>query len=67
MQALPDKPIAAIAPRMGRPPLGLKPTLVRLPSGMVERIDALCGQNRRAIFIREAVEEVLARREREKT
>jgi len=66
MQPLPDKAIPAIAPRMGRPSLGVKPTLVRLPTGMVERIDTLMGPNKRAVFIREAVEAELARRERAK-
>lgn len=66
MHGLPDKAITAIAPRMGRPSLGVKPTVVRLPDGMVERIDALMGANKRAIFIREAVEAELARRERAK-
>jgi Arc/MetJ-type ribon-helix-helix transcriptional regulator len=42
----------------------VKPTLVRLPNGMAERIDALVGPNRRAEFIREAVEKELKRRER---
>jgi predicted DNA-binding protein len=49
---------------MGRPPLGVKPVLVRLPDGMAERIDALAGKNRRAEFIREAVEKELKRREK---
>jgi hypothetical protein len=50
---------------MGRPPLGLTPTLVRLPKAMLQRIDALVGPNRRAQLIREAVERELARREAE--
>lgn len=50
---------------MGRPKLDVKPTLVRLPDGVPERIDALCGPNRRAEFIRQAVERELKRRERE--
>lgn len=48
---------------MGRPALGVKPTLVRLPEGVAERIDAVAGPNRRAQFIREAVEAELERRE----
>jgi predicted DNA-binding protein len=51
---------------MGRPKLGVKPTLVRLPDGVAERIDALAGPNRRAEFIREAVERELIRREKAK-
>ncbi len=42
--------------RMGRPPLGVKTTVVRLPDGLAERIDNLIGPNRRAKFIREIVE-----------
>jgi Arc/MetJ-type ribon-helix-helix transcriptional regulator len=51
---------------MGRPPLNVKPILVRLPDDVPERIDALVGKNRRAEFIREAVERELKRRERDK-
>lgn len=57
-------PISAMRGRMGRPPLNVKPMLVRLPEGMAERIDAVAGENRRAEFIREAVEKELKRRER---
>lgn len=49
--------------RMGRPPLNVRPILVRLPAGIPERIDRLVGHNRRAEFIRQAVERELARRE----
>ena len=48
---------------MGRPPLGIISTTVRLPKAVLEKIDALLGENRRAQFIREAVEMELARRE----
>lgn len=57
-------PISATRGRMGRPPLKVKPTLVRLPEGLPERIDALVGPHKRAEFIREAVEKELARQER---
>lgn len=50
--------------RMGRPTLNVKATLVRLPNGTAERIDALVGNHRRAAFIREAVEKELKKRER---
>ena len=50
--------------RMGRPPLNVVETKVRLPAGTGERIDALIGKNKRAEFIREAVEAELKRRER---
>jgi len=52
---------------MGRPPLNTKfetkPTMVRLTEDVRSRIEALVGPNRMAIFIREAVEAELARRE----
>lgn len=47
---------------MGRPSLGVVSTTIRLPRAVLERIDALLGQNRRAEFIREAVEAELKRR-----
>ena len=50
---------------MGRPLLNVKPILVRLPEGVPDRIDALVGKNKRAEFIREAVELELTRRERD--
>jgi predicted DNA-binding protein len=46
---------------MGRPPLGVKFTAIRLPPEMLERIDALAGKGRRSEFIREAVQEKLDR------
>jgi predicted DNA-binding protein len=49
---------------MGRPKIDAKPTVIRLPAEVLERIDALCGKNRRAEFIREAAERELKRRER---
>lgn len=49
---------------MGRPPMQLKPTVVRLPIEALDRIEALVGKNRMAAFIREAVERELKRRER---
>lgn len=51
-------------PRMGRPPMNVKPMLVRLPEGTAEKIDAIAGPNRRAEFIREAIEREIKRRER---
>lgn len=51
--------------RMGRPPLGNKPTLVRLPEEARERIRALVGESGTAQFIRDAVERELKRREKE--
>lgn len=52
--------------RMGRPPLNVKETKVRLTLETRDRIEAIVGPNRMAAFIREAVENELARREAEK-
>lgn len=52
---------------MGRPPLGVKTTVVRLPNGLAERIDDLIGPNRRAQFIRSLVEKEVERLESERT
>jgi hypothetical protein len=49
---------------MGRPPLNVKPTLVRLTKDIRQRIEAVAGPNRMALFIREAIENELKRRER---
>ena len=49
---------------MGRPALKVKQTMVRLPLGIPERIDALVGSYRRAQFIREAVAEKVEKAER---
>lgn len=49
---------------MGRPPLNVKETKVRLTQEQRERIEALVGPNRMAVFIREAIEAELQRRER---
>jgi metal-responsive CopG/Arc/MetJ family transcriptional regulator len=49
---------------MGRPKQNVKPMPVRLPEGVPERIDAVAGKNRRAEFIRDAVERELSRREK---
>lgn len=57
-------PISGTARRMGRPPMNLKTTVVRLSAEALERIEALVGKNRMAEFIREAVERELKRRER---
>lgn len=57
-------PVSDTRPAMGRPTLHVKPTVIRLSDGMAERIDAIAGKNRRAEFIREAIEAELKRRER---
>lgn len=51
------------APRMGRPPLNVKETKVRLTADQRRRIEALVGPNRMAAFIREAIDRELERRE----
>lgn len=65
MSLVENKPVSDIQSRMGRPALGVKSTHVRLSDGVAERIDALVGPNRRAAFIREAVENELERREKQ--
>lgn len=49
---------------MGRPPLKVKSTVIRLPEGLGERIDKLVGRQRRAAFIREVVEREVDRLEK---
>jgi predicted DNA-binding protein len=48
---------------MGRPPLNLQATQVRLSRESLRRIEAVAGKNQMAAFIREAVEAELLRRE----
>lgn len=48
---------------VGRPPLNVKETKVRLTDEQRHRIEALVGPNRMAAFIREAIERELDRRE----
>lgn len=50
---------------MGRPPLNVKSTNIRLPEGLGDRIDKLVGRQRRAAFIREVLEREVERRENE--
>lgn len=50
---------------MGRPPLGMKATTIRLSAETVRRIEAQVGNRQLAKFIREAVEHELKRREEE--
>lgn len=58
-------PVPDISRRMGRPPLGIKPTQVRLSEETRERIRELVGEQGMAQFIREAVERELKRREKQ--
>ena len=48
---------------MSRRPTNTVVISTRLPEGMPERIDAIAGPGRRAEFIREAIEQLLARTE----
>lgn len=41
-------------------------TLVRFKAGVLDRIDAVAGKFRRAVFIREAVEDALSKAEKRK-
>ncbi len=59
-----DFPIPVSPGRMGRPTLNVKPTMVRLSEEVRQRIRALVGANGMATFIREAIENELARREK---
>lgn len=52
--------------RMGRPPMHVKETKVRLTDEQRGRIESLVGKSRMAAFIREAVDNELKRRERQK-
>lgn len=58
-----DFPISDSAARMGRPPMNVKPTVVRLTQEALDRIEKVAGPNQRASFIREAVDNELDRRE----
>jgi predicted DNA-binding protein len=51
---------------MGRPPLNLDKTVIRLSAETRARIEALVGKRGMAAFIREAVERELMRREKAK-
>jgi predicted DNA-binding protein len=51
---------------MGRPPLGVRSTHIRLSEGQIERINALVGKQGMSQYIREAVEEKLARDEKQR-
>lgn len=66
MSVLSGKTLSDSTPRMGRPPLGVKPTTVRLPVETFDRITVVAGKNRIAAFIREAVDAELERREKPK-
>lgn len=50
---------------MGRPPLNMQATKIRLSQETKKRITDLVGRYRTASFIREAIENELAKREAE--
>lgn len=47
--------------KRGRPPLHMRATAVRLSPIVLAKIDRVAGQNQRASFIREAIDEKLGR------
>ncbi len=49
---------------MGRPPMHVKPTQIRLPKETRERIRALFGDTGMAAFIRRAIDRELKREEK---
>ena len=61
-----DSQMAAKPHRMGRPPLGVRATKVRLTDDQLRRIDALVGSRRMAAWIRSAIDRELERQERER-
>lgn len=63
--ALTKFPGTDISPRMGRPPLNVMETTVRLSGEHRQRIEALVGPNHMSAFIHEAVENELNRREKD--
>ena len=55
---------SAMRKPMGRPPLGLEMTMIRLPKGTGKRINSVMqGKGKRSVFIRSAIEQELRRRE----
>lgn len=65
MADLTNIPGTVIRRSMGRPPLGVKETKVRLTEEQRERIRMLVGEQGMAGFIREAIERELKRREKQ--
>lgn len=55
-------PISATSGKMGRPPLHLKPRLIRLSERAIDEIEALVGKNRLSQFVREAIDREIERR-----
>jgi hypothetical protein len=63
MKDFPISERSARTSRMGRPPLNVKPIMVRLSAEVIARIEAVAGKRRIAQFLREAAEAELLRRE----
>ena len=63
MKDFPTSQRPAKTSRMGRPPLNVKVTAVRLTVEMMARIEAVAGKHRMSQFLREAAEAELVRRE----
>src|SRR5216684_544311 len=63
MKDFPISERSARTSRMGRPPLNVRPTVVRLSVEMIARIEAVAGKHRMSQFLREAAEAELLRRE----
>lgn len=62
-----ELPISGSRGRMGRPPMNVTPTVVRLPDDMPARIDAVLEpKEKRADLIRAAVEKEVRKREKGK-
>jgi hypothetical protein len=59
-----NKRMSYSPPRMGRSPLNLDKTVIRLSAETRKRIEALVGKRGMAAFIRDAVERELTRREK---
>lgn len=62
LTTLVEKDFGGISRPVGKPPLGVKKTTVRLPPEALAEIEGLVGKHRLATFIREAVQEALERR-----
>jgi len=59
-----NKRMSYSPPLMGRPPLNLDKTVIRLSAETRKRIEALEGKRGMAAFVRDAVERELTRREK---
>ena len=60
MKHFPISQSSARTSRMGRPPLNVKATVVRLTVSMIARIEKVAGKHRMSQFAREAIEAELS-------